>query len=526
MVFKRLVIKPNSYHDSIVLMRLARTVRNIDKVVAAQVGMATELNKDAVREMGFVSQELETATANDLIVAVVAEAEDAIDNAEEVIKESLEGSARQEPGVKAAKIYATLSEAASVGGAGIAAISVPGEYAAREAGEALASGLHVFLFSDNVSVEDEVRLKKSGKEKGLFVMGPDCGTAVIGGLGLGFANKVRSGRIGIVAAAGTGLQQVMAIIDRLGEGVSEAIGTGGRDLSKDVGGITTFMGLAFLESDPNTAVKVLISKPPHPSVRDNLIRMLDDGAKPVVVCFMGEEVGEARRSRSGKVLFAGDLEEAAILAYQLATGESKESLYSRDELDEMARKVVRRVDGGGYFRGLYSGGTLCHETLTMLRRMGIDVYSNIAQDRRLLIEDPLESFANTCIDMGEDYFTRGKPHPMLDPGMRVPRYIAEAGRKDVGILLFDVVLGYGCHRDPAGVMAEAVREAGRIRKDMGQGLAQIAVMVGTAGDPQGLEKQAAVLSEAGAEVLSSNRAAADLVSRIIKAQGGTRQCLR
>jgi FdrA protein len=164
-VFKRLVIKPNSYHDSIVLMRLARTVRNIDKVVAAQVGMATGLNKDAVREMGFVSQELETATANDLIVAVVAEAEDAIDNAEEVIKESLEGSARQEPGVKAAKIYATLSEAASVGGAGIAAISVPGEYAAREAGEALASGLHVFLFSDNVSVEDEVRLKKSGPRK-------------------------------------------------------------------------------------------------------------------------------------------------------------------------------------------------------------------------------------------------------------------------------------------------------------------------------------------------------------------------
>lgn len=526
-MFKRLAIKPNNYHDSIVLMRLARTVRNIDRVVEAQVGMATELNKDAVREMGFASQELETATPNDLIVALVAETEDAVGNAEKVVAESLEGPARQhEPGVQEARIYATLSEAAATGGAGIAAISVPGEYAAREAREALANGLHVFLFSDNVSVQDEVALKKSGKEKGLFVMGPDCGTAVIGGLGLGFANKARRGKIGIVAAAGTGLQQVMAIIDGLGEGISEAIGTGGRDLSKEVGGIATFMGLTFLESDPNTRVKVLISKPPHPDVRDSLIRMLDEGTKPAVVCFMGEEIEEARRKRSGKVLFAGDLEKAALLAYQLVTGESKESLYSDDELDKMACRVARTVDGGGYFRGLYSGGTLCHETLTILRRMGIDVYSNIAQDRRFLIEDAEESCANTCIDMGEDYFTRGKPHPMLDPGMRVPRYLAEAGSKDVGILLFDVVLGYGCHRDPAGVMADAVREARRIRKDMGQGLAQIAVVVGTAGDPQGLEKQAAVLREAGAEVLFSNRAAGDLAARIIKAQGGTRPCLR
>ena len=525
-MFKRLMIKPNNYYDSIVLMRLARTVRNIDKVVEAQVGMATELNKDAVREMGFSSQELEAATANDLVVALVAETEDAIDNAEEVITESLQRKVRQEPGVKGAKAYATLSEAAATGGAEIASISVPGEYAAREAREALANGLHVFLFSDNVSVADEAALKELGKEKGLFVMGPDCGTAVIGGVGLGFANKVRSGKIGIVAAAGTGLQQVMAVIDKLGEGVSEAIGTGGRDLSKEVGGITTFMGLAFLESDPNTRVKVLISKPPHPGVRDRLIKMLREGAKPAVVCFMGEEIEEARRECSGKVLFARDLEEAAVLAYRLATGKSKGSLYSDGELDKMACKAAKTANAGGYFRGLYSGGTLCHETLTILRRMGIDVYSNIAQDRRLLIDNPEESCANTCIDMGEDYFTRGKPHPMLDPGMRVSRYIAEASRKDVGILLFDVVLGYGCHEDPAGVMAEAVREAGRIRKDMGQGLVQIAVIVGTAGDPQGLEKQEAALQEAGAQVLSSNRAAADLVARIIKAQGGARPCLR
>ncbi|MFY9196103.1 MAG: acyl-CoA synthetase FdrA [Bacillota bacterium] len=525
-MFKRLVIKPNSYYDSIVLMRLARKVRNIDDVVEAQVGMATDLNKDAVREMGFSSEELEAATPNDLVIAVVAEDEGALDSAERAINEGLEGSVkREETGEKAEKTYATLSEAAAAGDAGIAAISVPGEYAAREAREALASGLHVFLFSDNVSIEDEIRLKKLGKENGLLVMGPDCGTAVIGGVGLGFANKVRPGRIGLVAAAGTGLQQVMSVIDSLGEGISEAIGTGGRDLSEEVGGITTFMGLALLESDSNTAVKVVISKPPHPSVRDNLIRALEDGSKPAVVCFMGEDV-KAQRSESGKVLFAGDLEETAVLACRLTSGEGKERLHSDSELDELAYRLARTIDGEGFLRGLYSGGTLCHETLTILRRAGIDAYSNIAQDKEFLLTNPLESVAHTCIDMGEDYFTRGKPHPMLEPGLRIPRHIEEARHEDVGILLFDLVLGYGSHPNPAGVTAEAVKEARRIREDMGKGLVQIAVIVGTAGDPQDVEKQAGILREAGAEVLFSNRAATELVARIIKERGGARPCLR
>ncbi len=525
-MFKRLVIRPNSYYDSIALMRLTQTVRNIDKMVAAQVGMATELNKDAVREMGFVGEELKAATANDLIVALVAETEDALDKGEQVIKENLERPTRQEPGTKEPKAYATLSEAAAMDGAGIAAISVPGEYAARETRAALANGLHVFLFSDNVSLEDEVALKKLGQENGLFVMGPDCGTAVVGGLGLGFANKVRPGKIGIVAASGTGMQQVMTIIDMLGEGISEAIGTGGRDLSMEVGGITSKMGLAVLERDPNTAVKVLISKPPHPDVRESLTKMLDEGTKPAVVCFMGEDIKEADKRRSGKVLYAGDLEEAAILAYQSAGGDSKGRLYPDDELSEMVKAIVARGDSRGYFRGLYGGGTLCQETMTLLSRMGIDVYSNIAWDRRLLLEDPEESRGNACIDMGDDYFTQGKPHPMLEPGMRVPRYLAEAGRKDVGILLFDVILGYGCHSDPAGIMAEAVKEARKIRKDMGQGLVQIAVIVGTMRDPQGLEEQEAILRDAGAIVLSSNRAAGNLVAGLIKAEGGKKPCLR
>jgi len=272
-------------------------------------------------------------------------------------------------------------------------------------------------------------------------------------------------------------------------------------------------------------VKILISKPPHPSVRDNLIRILDKGTKPAVVCFMGEEIDASRKRRdSGKVVFAGDLEETALLAHELAGGDSEERLYSDDDLRRMASEIKAKGDVRGYFRGLYCGGTLCEETMMMLSGVGIDVYSNIAWNRRFLLKNPEESRANTCIDMGDDYFTRGKPHPMLEPGMRVPRYLAEASNKDVGILLFDVILGYGCHRDPAGVMAEAVKEAARIRTDMGQELLQIAVIVGTRGDPQGLKEQEAALQDAGAVVLSSNRAAGDLVARIINAQGGKKPC--
>lgn len=520
-MFKRLVVKPNSYYDSIVLMRLARTVRNIDNIAEAQVGMATDLNKDAVREMGLESRELEKATPNDLIVALLASTQDALDNAEQAIAASLESPTKQEPGAKSAKVYATLTEAATLEDAGIAAISVPWEYAAREARTALNCGLHVFLFSDNVSLEDEVALKRLGKEKGLFVMGPDCGTAVINGLGLGFANKVRQGKIGIVAASGTGMQQVMAVVDHLGEGISEAIGTGGRDLSQAVGGITTRMGLDFLDAHHGTAVKLLISKPPHPGVRDSVMRWLEEGTKPAVVCFMGE-----KRSKkcSGKVFFADDLEDAAVLACRLANEGARKRLHSDTELDQMACNIMAMGGPSGFFRGLYCGGTLCYETMAILAGIGMDVYSNIAQKPELLLQSAEESLADSCIDMGDDYFTRGRPHPMIEPAIRVPRYLAEARSKDVGVLMFDVVLGYGCHRDPAGVMAEAVKEASRIRKDMKQGLIQIAVVVGTSGDPQGLDGQIAVLRDAGAIVLTSNRAGGELVARIRKAEGGIGLC--
>lgn len=510
-MFTRLVVKANTYHDSVVLMSLTREIQRLAGIREAQVGMATDLNKEGVRKIGFSGPEVEGATPNDLVIALVGESEEAVDEAEKLIYLKLESKARAQT-AQGETLYNSLAEA-PIQEAGIAAISVPGAYAAREARNALKRGLHVFLFSDNVPLEDELALKQLGQREGLLVMGPDCGTAVIGGLGLGFANKVKRGCIGIVAASGTGLQQVLVIIDRLGEGVTEAIGTGGRDLRKEVGGITTLMGLELLERDERTMVKMVISKPPDADVREKVLSLLEQGSKPAVVCFMGEAGGKDTE----KVRFAGNLEEAAVMACSLAGGRARQRLYSGEEMEVVAREAVDGEPVTGHLRGLYGGGTLCEETLCVLGRAGLEVYSNVAWKPECLLADPEESRAHTCIDMGDDYFTRGRPHPMLEPGLRVPRYLAEAREPDVGILLFDVVLGYGCHPDPAGVMAEAVREAGNIARRGGRKLVQIAVLVGASGDPQSLGQQEKVLRDAGAVVLSSNYAAAELVARILRA---------
>ncbi|MGB9860606.1 MAG: FdrA family protein, partial [Moorellaceae bacterium] len=334
-MLKRIIVKTHTYYDSVTLMSLTQEVQRLTGVREALVGMGTELNKESLKAVNLYGPQAETATAADLIIAIAGESEEALARAQELIELRLSRRADLQSGA-GEKIYSSLEEAAAQQ-AGIVAISVPGPYAAREARKALKKGLHVFLFSDNVSLEEEIALKQMGQEKGLLVMGPDCGTAVIGGLGLGFANKVKPGNIGIVAAAGTGLQQVMAVIDRLGEGITHAIGTGGRDLRREVGGITTLMALELLEQDEDTKVKVVISKPPSPEVREKVVRALEEGSKPAVVCFMGEIDGQDR----GKVQYARSLEEAAALACTLAKGKTgRRMYYAEEEIESLARELT------------------------------------------------------------------------------------------------------------------------------------------------------------------------------------------
>jgi succinyl-CoA synthetase alpha subunit len=356
----------------------------------------------------------------------------------------------------------------------LALVSVPGEYAAAEAAKALARGLHVMLFSDNVAVDDEVALKRDASARGLLVMGPDCGTAIIDGVPLAFANVVRRGPIGCVAASGTGLQQVTTLVDRLGLGVSQAIGTGGRDLSEAVGGITMLDGLKLLAADRDTRVIVLISKPPAPAVAERVIAAAARAPKPVVVNF----IGATPAARGKNLHFARTLEDAARAAVALARGRKPAKGAPMPRSAETRRRVC----------GLFSGGTFCYEAELILGADGHEL-----------------------IDLGDDQYTRGRPHPMIDHRLRNDRIVAAAKDPGVAVILLDIVLGYGAHPDPAAEMASALRAARKANRRV----AFVGSVCGTQADPQGLARQEAALRKEGVLLAPSNAAAARMAAKLL-----------
>jgi len=395
-------------------------------------------------------------------------------------------------------------------------ISVPGEFATREAERALRAGKHVMIFSDGVPLEDEVRLKRLGREKGLLVMGPDCGTAIIKGVGLGFANVVKRGPVGMVAASGTGAQEVTSLISA-GPGISHAIGTGGRDLSSEVGGITMLMGLRALAADSETETIVLISKPPSPEVAKSVLKAASESGKPTVVNFLG---GDSKIIEGAGLTPAITLEDAAAKAIALQQrGEPRSVLFSADsdEIKRTAEREYKKIQPHQrYIRGIYSGGTFCSEAMLIERDLVGDVYSNVPLKSELELEDSNKSKEHTFVDMGEDEFTVeiGKPHPMIYHDLRQKRILDEASDSETAVILLDVVLGYGAHEDPAGALAPTLREAKKIAESEGRYLAVVASVCGTPQDPQNLTAQEKKLKDVGVVVMPSDAQAARMAALI------------
>ena len=383
-------------------------------------------------------------------------------------------------------------------------ISVPGRYAAGVAREAISLGRHVFLYSDNVSIEDEIDLKQTASKRGLIVMGPDCGTAIVNGIGLGFANQVRRGSIGLVGASGTGLQLVTARIDQLGGGITHALGTGGRDLSEAVGGLTACQAIDLLARDPDTRVIVVVSKPPAAQVVEGLLRTLRACGKPVVVNFIGYRPTDDDYEN---VYCVQTLDAAAELAVELAALE-----------EDVSSAVMDHGFGPGqrYLRGLFSGGTLAYEAQLILREYLPVVYANAPLDKRLMLEKATHSVENTIVDLGEDEFTVGRLHPMMDNDLRIKRLAQEAADREVAVILLDVVLGHGAHPDPAAELAPAIEQAQFRAREAGRLLEIITVVVGTEDDPQNLRAQVEQLEEAGAIVELSNEAAVRRAGRLVQ----------
>jgi FdrA protein len=483
---KSVEVRKGAYVDSVALMQVSTRVADLPGVRSALVAMATDLNLELAAGMGF---ELPASVEpNEMLVAVDADGEDALAAALAEVGAALAAAGRPSGGGFGAApepvtVAAAARAASSTGEPAVALISTPGRYAFADAVDALDAGLHTMVFSDNVPVEQEVALKEYAERAGLLLMGPDCGTGVIGGVGLGFANVVRPGPVGIVAASGTGAQHLMTLLDGAGIGVSHCLGVGGRDLSTAVGGRSTLRALDVLAADEGTELVVVVSKPPADevaaAVREHAARLHDDLGTPVVFGLLGP---------------------------------------GRPSLTETAQTVVERLDGAwaapehwqgeldrgrpGFLRGLFSGGTLCDEAMLVASARLGPVGSNIPLEPAWALGDDLAAKGHTMIDFGDDRLTSGRPHPMIDGSLRVERLLAEVDDPACSVLLLDVVLGLAAAADPATELAEPVRRA------TAAGVPVVVSLVGTRDDPQGLRRQAATLNDAGAWVYRSNAQAA------------------
>ena len=499
-------IRSGAYYDSVILMQLQRSLSEQAGVLDAGVVMGTDANKDVLDQSGLLAPEAQTAGADDMIIVVRAENLSTAESVLEQVDELL--SARSAGAIEVEYLPKSLETASKMlPDAQWVLISVPGRYAAGVARQALDLGKHVFLYSDNVSLEDEIELKKAASQKGLLVMGPDCGTAIVNGIGLGFANKVRRGPIGMVAASGTGLQQVSVRVHQMGSGFTHAFGTGGRDLSQEVNALTARQGLDLLSRDSETKVIVLVSKPPSPDVAGSLIEMARTTDKPVVVDF----IGYATQVRQvDNVFFATTFDETAETAVRLAN--AVPALETPQDLG-----LEKFADGQRYLRGLFSGGTLAYEALLILQDYLSVVYSNAPLDKKNLLPDSLVSQEHTLIDLGEDEFTVGRLHPMMDNDLRIRRLEAEGDDPKVAVILLDVVLGYGAHADPASELAPAIKAAREKAAQAGRFLEVVAVVSGTDEDPQDMESQIEQLIAAGARVETSNDLAVRYVGRTLRA---------
>ncbi len=510
-------VRKGEYFDSVTLMRASRQLLAGEGIQDAAVVMGSPENKAILQASGLLCPELAEAGDTDLLLAVSADSE-----------------AHAEAGLaRAFEVLASLKKRNSHGatfrpcslegalevlpGANLALISVAGRHAGDLARSALEKGLHVMLFSDNVPLETEIELKRLAAAKELLLMGPDCGTAILNGIPLGFANAVPRGKIGIVAAAGTGLQEVSSLVANEGGGVSQAIGTGGRDLKAEVGGITFLQGIRALLADPDTSVLLLVSKPPHPEVLQRILEALAEAKIPVVACLLG---AAPQLLEGSPALHAQTLEDAALLATALARGADPEAATRevqdrrkrRDEdLEALARTQRARISPGRrYLRGLFSGGTFCYEAQLLLKGIG-EVHANAPAFGSTRMESALRSVGHTVVDLGEDEFTVGRPHPMVDFSLRVRRILEEGRDPETALILLDVVLGFGAHPDPASELVPALTSL--------QGVSVLCSVTGTDRDPQGRRRTIQALEEAGAVVLASNAEACRLARRILDALG-------
>ncbi|MDA7948208.1 MAG: acyl-CoA synthetase FdrA [Hyphomicrobiaceae bacterium] len=491
-------VRRGFYLDSVALMRFSRTISGLDGVEEAALMMGTPANREIMSDAGLLDDAGRAAEGGDLIIGIRAENKSSAERALAESKALLDQpTARDAEGVAwhPRTLRAALKQEPD---ASLALISVPGDFAIAEARKAIRRGLHAMIFSDNVDVQEEASLKQEARDLGLLVMGPDCGTAIVNGTPLAFANRVSRGGVGIVGASGTGTQEVSCLISQYGGGISHAIGVGGRDLAPEVGAISTLMAIDALDDDPATEHIVLVSKPPESDVAMSVLSRIGKSTKPVTICFIG--AGEMQMPANAAQVFT--LKDAARSALALGT----------DAVENAGAATIEVPKGRGRVSGLFSGGTLCAEAQVIFAAAGEDVTSNAPVPG--VPKTDKGSEGHILLDLGADEYTRGKPHPMIDPSVRDEAMIEALKEKSVGVILADIVIGFGAHDDPAGHFAKLLQENAT---DICPAI--VASVTGTEEDPQVRSSQIAKLEAVGVHVAPTNADAARWALSTMRARG-------
>ena len=485
------IIRKSLFLDSVVLMRISKQLYAVEGVHEAALMMGTPANKNILKDADLLTDESSSASGADLIIAIKALNKTFLSAALKVANELLDHPQKE-------KEHASLWKPKSIGSAiksapesNCALVSVPGDYAASEARKALKKGLNTMVFSDNVSLEEERELKLYAREKGLLLMGPDCGTAIINGVPLAFANIVPDGDVGIIGASGTGTQEVSTLIARAGGGISHAIGVGGRDMNDEVGGLSTFQAIEALEDDPKTRQIVIISKPPGPKTVHEIISLISKKKKKYTLCFLG---GQAIKLPCNAFQVSTLFDAAAQTSFSISQGDPREIAKSLPSLK-------------GNVLGLFCGGTLASEARVILAKRTTETSYEHCLNGDFARESNKRYVK--MMDLGDDVYTRGRPHPMIDPTIRQEHIKKACEQREIGLLLIDVILGYGSSDNPAGSVVDCVQ-----KRSNGLPII-IASVTGTETDPQRRSKQVKILEEAGITVAQSSSHGAHIAAECI-----------
>ncbi|MGI6004202.1 MAG: FdrA family protein [Christensenellales bacterium] len=503
------IVKKSTYVDSLATLFTTSVLLDAEGIETAYAAMATEANKKTMAELGLINSEIESAGENDFVIAARAQSEEAFEKAAAKTQELDDAGG----GDKNRISYPTVEAAVEAHPrANICSIAVPGEYALEEVKKALHLGLHCVVFSNNVPLEDEREMKELALKKGLLCMGPDCGVANINGAAFVLASINNTGPFGICGASGCGIQHVAAIMHEVGSGISQGIGTGGNDLKEPVGGISMLMGIDALENDPETKYIVLISRKPAEDILKKLLDRIAQCKKPVVVFFMGATRQEVEATGA---IWAENLDDCAQKALALIGKEYP--LASDEEIAQIAREAVTGMSPQQkYVRGAFNGGTYCDEVMRAMQDKIGGIHSNCPLSPELKLADSYKSVGNTVIDYGEEEFTLGRPHPVIDPGVRKPAILREAGDPETAVLLMDFILTPPGNMDPAGAVIGDIQEAMRLAQSRGGRLAVVASVLGTDADFQDVRVQRDKLRQAGVYVCQTNYRAGLLAGEIIR----------